>query len=146
MKRPVALNMKRASASMIKRAPVKMWTSVIRKASMTVEAALIAPLLLFSVFGILYLSFHLHNGAVLYCSAAEQAISGHVQEDPSFFGMNSVKREGTESKNNRKISFSSGTWYFSGEKLFEIEEQAEYQIVHPVKIVRTVYAAKNLAD
>ena len=89
------------------------------QASLTIEAALIAPLLILSVMGVLYLSFHLHNRTCLYASAAEQAISGHKQEDPSYFGMQNVNRGGSESKSHRTVRFTSGTWDFNGENYMQ---------------------------
>ena len=116
------------------------------QASLTIEAALIAPLLILSVMGVLYLSFHLHNRTCLYASAAEQAISGHKQEDLSYFGMQNVNRGGSESKNHRTVRFTSGTWDFNGEKLYAIDEEAEYKIIRSVKTVRRVLAGKEFLE
>ena len=118
--------------------------SPLAHASLTIEAALIAPLLILSVMGVLYLSFHLHNRTCLYASAAEQAISGHKQDDPSYFGMQSVSRGGSESKSHRTVRFTSGTWNFNGEKMYAIEEEAEYKIIRPVKTVRRILAGKDM--
>ena len=50
--------------------------------SLTVEAALLMPVIFLVVFMSLYLTVHIHNRVWIGACAAEQAVSGRVQPDP----------------------------------------------------------------
>lgn len=111
---------------------------------LTVETAMIMPVLLFSVLMLLYLTAHVHNRTCLFAGAAEQAVSGHVQEDPVLFAMAETACSRKDSEKERKIRYTAGTLYLSGERLWSIDEEAVYKKYKPVKQIRKLSAAKRL--
>ena len=50
-----------------------------RKGSMTIETALLLPLFLLVIFGVLYLFFYVHNRAWLTAAAYEAALDGSME-------------------------------------------------------------------
>ena len=113
-------------------------------AALTVETAILMPVLITSVLLLLYLTAHVHNRTCLYAGAAEQAVSGHEQEDPSLFAMAETECKRSETEKERKIRYTAGTLYLSGERLWSIDEEAVYKKVRPVKRIRQLTAAKRL--
>ena len=111
---------------------------------LTVETAMIMPVLLFSVLMLLYLTAHVHNRTCLFAGAAEQAVSGHVQEDPELFAMAETACSRKDSEKERKVRYTAGTLYLSGERLWSIDEEAVYKKYRPVKQIRKLSAAKRL--
>ena len=118
----------------------------LRTASMTVEVSLLMPVILAAIFAVLYLTAHLHGRACLFAEAAEQAVSGHEQEDPSLFAVAEITVTRSDEKDRREISYSAGTFHFSGENLWTIKEKATYKKYHPVKLIRRKYAAKDVLN
>ena len=118
----------------------------LRAASMTVEVSLLMPVILATIFAVLYLTAHLHGRTCLFAEAAEQAVSGHEQEDPSLFAVAGIAVTRSDEKDRREISYSAGTFHFSGEKLWTIKEKATYKKYHPVKLIRRKNAAKDVLD
>ena len=115
-------------------------------AYMTVEVSLLMPVILATIFAVLYLTAHLHGRTCLFAEAAEQAVSGHEQEDPSLFAVAEIAVTRSDEKDRREISYSAGTFHFSGEKLWTIKEKATYKKYHPVKLIRRKNAAKDVLD
>ncbi|MBQ6377107.1 MAG: hypothetical protein IJJ52_05780 [Lachnospiraceae bacterium] len=118
----------------------------LRTASMTVEVSLLMPVILAAIFAVLYLTAHLHGRTCLFAEAAEQAVSGHEQEDPSLFAVAEIAVTRSDEKDRREISYSAGTFHFSGENLWTIKEKATYKKYHPVKLIRRKNAAKDVLD
>lgn len=115
-------------------------------ASMTVEVSLLMPIILATIFAVLYLTAHLHGRTCLFAEAAEQAVSGHEQEDPALFAVGEIAVTRSDGKDRREISYSAGTFHFSGEKLWLIKEKATYKKYYPVKLIRRKNAAKDVLD
>ena len=111
--------------------------------SLTVEAACLAPILLTSVFLLLYLTAHVHNRTCLYAGAAEQAVSGHEQEDPALFAVTELTAARSDSDSQRKVSYKAGTLYLDGERRWSIEEEAVYEKYQPAKRLRQIAAGKR---
>lgn len=114
------------------------------RGSLTVETAMIAPILIVSVFMLLYLAVHVHNRCTLYARAAEQAVSGHEQEDPSYFAMAELKTERSDTQRERKVSYKCGTLYLDGQRLWSIDVEAVYKKYKPVKRLRQMASTKRL--
>ena len=112
-------------------------------ASLSVEATLLMPVILATIFAVLYLTAHLHGRTYLYARAAEMAVSGHEQEDPSLFAIGEISVTRDDARDRRKIVYTAGTFHFSGEKLWSVKEQAVYQKYHPVHLIRQKNAAKD---
>lgn len=111
----------------------------IRQASLTVETALLMPIVIFTVLMAVYLTAHIHNRTWLSSSAGEQAVSGHVQEDPDLFAAGEILITRDDYGSGRTVSGKAGTFHFSGEKLWEIDVKQTFRKVKPVRLIR----AKN---
>ena len=114
-------------------------------AYLTAEAAMIAPVLIFSVIMLLYLTAHVHNRTCLQASAAEQAISGHEQEAPAVFALAKAEFQRTDSDKERTVISTAGTLYLNGETIWSIKEAAAYKKYHPVKTLRRLGSVKEAA-
>ena len=66
----------------------------IKKGSFTIEAALLMPLVLMILIGVLYLDFFVHDRAYLTAAAYEAAVSG---------SMEGYKKKGNKSENKAEI-------------------------------------------
>ena len=113
------------------------------RGSLTVEAACLAPILFVSVFLLLYLTAHVHNRTCLYTGAAEQAVSGHEQEDPSLFALTELSASRNESDSQRTVAYKAGTLYIDGERKWSIDEEAVYKKYQPAKRLRQIAAGKR---
>ncbi|MDO4804056.1 MAG: hypothetical protein Q4A32_04470 [Lachnospiraceae bacterium] len=114
------------------------------QASVTVEAALIMPVLLLTILSSLYLTMHVRNGTCMTASCIEQAISGRDQENPALFFAGEVERNKEESDSQRKISMSAGTFYFSGQLLWRTSSERIYKKYYPVTYLRKIRGVKGL--
>ena len=64
--------------------------------SVTVETALVMPLLLVTILSVLYLTIHVRNGCCITSSCIEQAISGRTQSGPALFFSGNIERTDEE--------------------------------------------------
>lgn len=135
-----------------------------KKGSLTVEAALLMPVLLLVVMGILYLFFWVHNRAWLTAAAYEAAISGsmegikeegEVQEtaeekgrelgSTGFFGADNLTVQATAGKKVQVVynldtvsGFGGFSWHLCAE--------GEAAVLKPVSWIRKVKAAAELIE
>ncbi len=116
----------------------------LKRASLTVETALLSPVLITSVLMLLYLAAHVHNRTCLFAGAAEQAVSGHEQETPQLFALSGTDVSRSDTEKERTVGYTGGTFYLSGEQLYSIDEKAVYKKYKPVKRIRQLSAAKRL--
>lgn len=110
------------------------------KASLTTETALIMPVVIFTLLASIYLTAHIHNRACLSANAGEQAISGHMQEDPQLFAAGRVSTKRSDSSAARSVETSAGTFHFSGTELWPIRVNRRFRKCHPVKLIRAKHA------
>lgn len=113
------------------------------RASFTVEAALIMPLVIFTVFMALYLAFHVHNRTWLASRAGEQAISGHEQELPSLMAASGTTGSLSDSAAQRTASYSTGTAWYTGSVLWTEDIFRTYNKSRPIKLLRKAKAARK---
>lgn len=111
------------------------------RASVTVEAALIMPVVLFTIFMALYLAFHVHNRTWLSSRAGEQAISGHEQELPSLMAGTGITGSLKDTASQRTASYRAGTAYYTGSVLWSEDIFRTYNKSRPLKLLRKARAA-----
>lgn len=112
---------------------------------MTLETALMMPVIFFTVFMALYMAFHIHAKSCLAALAGERAISGHEQEVPDLMAAGQVSVEVKDSIIARKGEAAGTTFYYDGSALWSIKETRSYRKFRPVEIIRTKRAAKEAA-
>ena len=116
------------------------------RGSLTVEAALLMPVIFLVVFMSLYLTVHIHNRMWICAYAAEQAVSGHIQPDPELLFAGKMVSERSESDTQRSVCIRGETVYFTGQVLWGAEVYACYDICRPVPYLWKIKAAKGLLD
>lgn len=114
------------------------------RGSVTVETALVMPVLLLAIMSSLYLTIHVRNGTIMTSSCIEQAISGRVQKNPALFFAGDIERGEEESASQRTISMKGATYYFSGQLLWESASKRTYKKFYPVTYLRKIRGAGNL--
>lgn len=112
-------------------------------AFMTVETAMLMPIIFLTIFLAVYLSAHVHGRTCLYERAAEQAVSGHKQDAGTFFALTTPKKTETGTKKKRVVRYTASSAYLDNTSFLSIDEEAEYQIDEPVKRLRKAQAARN---
>ena len=118
--------------------------SILVRGSVTIETALVMPVLLMTVLSSLYLTMHIHNGTMITASCIEQAVSGRDQENPALFFAGTVNRKVDESSSERSVSIQAGTVYFSGQFLWKTESKRTYKKYYPVTYLRKIRGAGEL--
>ena len=130
---------------------------MIKRGSFTIETACVMPLVLFTLMGLLYLFFFVHNRAWLTAAAYESAVSG---------SMEGIKKDGPVYEAARIKSQSLGSsGFFGAENLstqtdagkkvvvtydldtglsWHLRVKGEAKVIRPVGWVRKVKAASEL--
>lgn len=110
-------------------------TSDSLRASLTVETALLMPLIFAAVFSCVFLTFQYHNTAAMTANAAEAAITGRQQELPSYAGAGSVSLSIDDQKRKRTASVLGHTssWLFPDDDMVCTQT---YQKVNPTRLLR----------
>ena len=114
--------------------------------SLTVEAALLMPVIFLVVFLCLYLTIHIHNRVWVTAYAAEQAVSGHVQPDPKLLFAGEMSSVRSESDSARSVLIRGETMYFTGQSLWRTDASARYDLCRPVPYLWKIKAAKELIE
>lgn len=136
----------------------------VKKGSLTVEAALLAPLLLLVIMGILYLFFWVHNRAWLTAAAYEAAVSGSiegikdnekVQEtaekkgkelgDTGFFGADDLTVQATGGK-KVQVVYDLDTISGFGGFSWHLRAKGSAAVLNPVSWIRKAKAASELIE
>lgn len=113
--------------------------------SLTVEAALLMPVIFLVIFMSLYLTIHIHNRVWIGAYASEQAVSGHVQPDAELLFAGKMTSERSESPGARSVLIRGETVYFTGQVLWSTDASAHYEICRPLPYLWKIKAAKRLA-
>lgn len=108
------------------------------RASLTVEAALLMPLIFVTVFSCLYLAFQYHNAAAMTANAAETAITGKEQQFPDYIGTGTVTLSIDDQKRKRISSVSGlvSSWLYPGETMTCSET---YEKENPTRTLRRIH-------
>ena len=128
----------------IRRMEQKAGGNCLKRAAFTVEAALIMPVILMVLLSVLYLCMHVHNRNYLLSYAVEQSISGHTQPDPELIFSSDISVSRTDGGNMRTVSYTSGTVYYTGRRLYGISEKAGYRKVKPVTYLWRMRSVKKI--
>ena len=128
----------------IRRMEQKAGGNCLKRAAFTVEAALIMPVILMVLLSVLYLCMHVHNRNYLLSYAVEQSISGHTQPDPELIFSSDISVSRTDGGNMRTVSYTAGTVYYTGKRLYNISEKAGYRKVKPVTYLWRMRSVKKI--
>lgn len=113
------------------------------RGSLTAEAAMLMPLVFFTVFMALYLAFHVHIRTVLSSGAGEQAISGHEQETPSLMAAAGITASFADGSSRRTVRYTGGTAWYTGTVLWSTDVSRTYRKYRPVKLLRKAAAVRR---
>lgn len=111
-------------------------------ASLTIEAALLMPIIFATVFSCVFLTFQYHNSAAMTANAAETAITGKEQELPNYVGAGTVSLALNDKKRERISSVSGrvSSWLFPGGSMTCTQT---YQKIRPARTLRRIQAVRN---
>ncbi|MDD3217593.1 MAG: pilus assembly protein [Lachnospiraceae bacterium] len=126
-----------------------------KKASFTVECALLMPIILYVIIGLLYLDFHIHNQCWFTAAAYESAIDGSLAavrrnqdglreaeekaqnlENIDLLGEINTNYEVSGDKQKVQVEFTSSTIAVWGGFHWDLEAKAESRIIKPVVFIR----------
>lgn len=112
--------------------------------SATVELSLLIPIILFAVLASIYLVMHVHNRAYLEAAAVTEAVGGGMEE-PELLFSEPPERSFADSDKRRRVEYRSRTAFpFFEASVWEIEEEAVYEKVRPLKVIRNAKALRTL--
>ena len=133
-----------------------------KRASFTLEAACVMPLVLLAVMGVIYLCFFVHNRSWLTSAAYEAALSGSmegIREDgkvyetaqmcsenlgrTGFFGTESVSVQTNVGK-SVQVTYDLDTIPGFGGFSWHLQTRGEAKIIRPVSWIRKIKAAASL--
>ena len=100
---------------------------MIKRGSFTIETACVMPLILFTLMGILYLFFFVHNRAWLTAAAYESAVSG---------SMEGIKKDGPVYETARIKSQALGSLGFSERKIFPHKQRQEKRLLSHMILIQ----------
>lgn len=107
------------------------------KASLTVETALLMPLILLVIFSVIYFDFYEMNLVVCHSAAIEQAISGKSDEELPLIAAPKMSRRSSDSKTKRTVSFQSDTYASPYSHTLRSQSvEAAYSYVSPTAFIR----------
>ena len=136
----------------------------VRKGSFTVEAACVMSLVLFTLMGVLYLSFFVHNRAWLTAAACEAALTGSMEGvrkdgqtqeaaavrsrelgNVGFFGAENLTGQAKGGKEVQVTYMADTIVGFSGLK-WKLAAQGSSKVIRPVEWIRKLKAASEVID
>ena len=126
----------------------------LQKGSMTIEAALLMPVLLLVLMSVLYLFFYVHNRAWLTAAAYEAALSGSMEAvvpegscetialeqakalgDTGFFGSKDLKIQVSAGK-TIQVTYDLDTFSVYGGFGSHLQIQETVKVINPVSWIR----------
>ncbi len=105
-------------------------------ASFTVEAALLMPILFFSLFSVIYLTFHIHNAAALHANAAERTVTGTQQTAIHYMASEHQTLSVQNRKTHRTASYSASIMNYNDRLFGTVSGTVVYQKYDPTKELR----------
>ncbi len=106
------------------------------RGSFTIEMALLIPILFFSIFSLLYLTFYVHNAAALTANAAERAVTDREAEIPHYMASMNPKLEVTYGSKTRNVTFSDTVLYYDNSTFGDVGGSLTYEIYDPTGVMR----------
>lgn len=133
----------------------------LQKGSMTIETALLMPVILLVIMTVLYLFFYVHNRAWLTAAAYEAALSGSMEAavpdgnsreaalkkgnelgDTGFFGSENLKVQAEDGK-KVQITYDLDTFSVYGGFRSHLKVQEAMKVIDPVSWIRKI---KNASE
>ncbi len=133
----------------------------LRKGSMTIETALLMPVILLVIMTVLYLFFYVHNRAWLTAAAYEAALSGSMEAavpdgnsreaalkkgnelgDTGFLGSENLKVQAEEGK-KVQVTYDLDTFSVYGGFRSHLKVQEAVKVIDPVSWIRKVKSASE---
>lgn len=137
---------------------------MIKRGSFTVEAACVMPLILFTLMGLLYLCFFVHNRAWLTAAAYESAVSGSMEGiwengkvyeaaqikgeslgSSGFFGAENLSMHVNAGKNVQVIYEEDTIAGYTG-LIWHLRVEGGVKVIRPVGWIRKIKAASNVLE
>lgn len=134
----------------------------VNKGSLTVETACVMPLILFTLFGLIYLNFFVHNRAWLTAAAYESAVSGSMEGvrkngqvydtarmrseelgNTGFFGAENLSTQTNVGK-QVQVTYDLDTISSYGNLNWHLRTEGTSGIINPVKHIRKIRAASAI--
>nr|WP_294649975.1 TadE family protein [uncultured Blautia sp.] len=134
----------------------------VNKGSLTVETACVMPLILFTLLGLIYLSFFVHNRAWLTAAAYESAVSGSMEGvrkngqvydtarmrseelgNTGFFGAENLSTQTNVGK-QVQVTYDLDTISSYGNLNWHLRTEGTSGIINPVKHIRKIRAASAI--
>ena len=134
----------------------------LKKGSFTIEAALLMPLILMVLMGLLYLDFFVHNRAWLTAAACEASLSGSMEAvyqdgqaqtvaeirgeelgNVGFFGAENLRCHVNAGKKKVSVTYEADTIAGFGGFKWTLKTEGSSKVIQPVKWIRRLKAAKE---
>lgn len=134
----------------------------VNKGSLTVETACVMPLILFTLLGLIYLNFFVHNRAWLTAAAYESAVSGSMEGvrkngqvydmarmrseelgNTGFFGAENLSTQTNVGK-QVQVTYDLDTISSYGNLNWHLRTEGTSGIINPVKHIRKIRAASAI--
>lgn len=134
----------------------------VNKGSLTVETACVMPLILFTLLGLIYLNFFIHNRAWLTAAAYESAVSGSMEGvrkngqvydtarmrseelgNTGFFGAENLSTQTNVGK-QVQVTYDLDTISSYGNLNWHLRTEGTSGIINPVKHIRKIRAASAI--
>ena len=134
----------------------------VNKGSLTVETACVMPLILFTLLGLIYLNFFVHNRAWLTAAAYESAVSGSMEGvrkngqvydtarmrseelgNTGFFGAENLSKQ-TNVGRQVQVTYDLDTISSYGNLNWHLRTEGTSGIINPVKHIRKIRAASAI--
>lgn len=134
----------------------------VNKGSLTVETACVMPLILFTLLGLIYLNFFVHNRAWLTVAAYESAVSGSMEGvrkngqvydtarmrseelgNTGFFGAENLSTQTNVGK-QVQVTYDLDTISSYGNLNWHLRTEGTSGIINPVKHIRKIRAASAI--
>ena len=117
------------------------------RASFTVEAALLMPLILLVLLTLLFAAFHLHDRNLIRAYACESAVTGKERDLPFLIFSDAEEPELAESDTARSVSVRLFTRPLLSGKGASFEMTAVYEPLLPIRALRNAKAiAKEVSS
>ena len=134
----------------------------VNKGSLTVETACVMPLILFTLLGLIYLNFFVHNRAWFTAAAYESAVSGSMEGvrkngqvydtarmrseelgNTGFFGAENLSTQTNVGK-QVQVTYDLDTISSYGNLNWHLRTEGTSGIINPVKHIRKIRAASAI--
>ena len=134
----------------------------VNKGSLTVETACVMPLILFTLLGLIYLNFFVHNRAWLTAAAYESAVSGSMEGvrkngqvydtarmrseelgNTGFFGAENLSTQTNVGK-QVQVTYDLDTISSYGNLNWHLRTEGTSGFINPVKHIRKIRAASAI--